>query len=105
MAIYLDHQAVYTRRQTPVIPFHAQLAAAVLLLFALGFKVWVKVCMTDVGYRIAEERLHLVELDREQRELKLKLAVLLRHDNLRNEAVSRLGLAELDAEQIWKTRE
>jgi hypothetical protein len=103
MAICLDHQAVYCRRQFPVISFRVQVAAAALLLFALGFKVWVKVCMTDVGYRVAEERQRLVELDREKRELKLQLAVLLRHDNLRLAATNRLGLVELTSDKIWKT--
>jgi hypothetical protein len=82
MAVCLQYQSVYVKREAAVVSLRVQVAAAVALLVVLGARVWVKLEATDVGYQLARERARTVELDMERRELELQRSVLLRPDSL-----------------------
>jgi hypothetical protein len=105
MAICLDYQAVYYRRQPLYFSLHLQVAAALILLAALAARVWIRIETTDLGYRLARERQRAVALDMERRELELHLSVLHRPDTLVKQAKTRLGLTVLNPKQAWKVAE
>ena len=86
MAVCLQYQSVYVKREAAVVSIRAQVAAAVALLVVLGARVWVKLEATDAGYQLARERSKTVELDMERRELELQRSVLLRPDSLSSAA-------------------
>ncbi len=96
MAVCLEYQSVYCRRDRIVISVRMQIAAAVLLLCALVGKVWIKIETTDLGYQLAKERELKVVLDMELREYELQRSVLLRTDNLTRVAHDKLGLMPLN---------
>jgi len=104
MAVCLDYQSIYKRRDDAIISVRLQLVAAILLLVALATKVWLRIETTDLGYRLAEARSQHVELDMQRRELELKLSILLRPDNLAEMAQKRLGFAELDPGQARRIK-
>lgn len=104
MAVCLDSQSVYCRRDKIVISVRLQLLAATLLLIALVVKIWVKIETTDLGYQLAKERNKTVSLDMERRELELQLSVILRPDNLTKKASQTLGFVPLDANRARKVR-
>ncbi|NDC39121.1 MAG: hypothetical protein EBZ48_13925 [Proteobacteria bacterium] len=99
MAVCLDYQSVYARREVVVISVRAQIVLALCLLMLLGFNVWVKISITDSGYQLAKERQRTVELDLSRRELELERSVLLRSDHLESEAAKKLGLKPLNPSQ------
>lgn len=99
MAVCLNYQSVYCRRDRIVITVRMQIAAAVLLLLALVGKVWIKIETTDLGYQLARERDLKIAYDMERREYELQRSVLLRTDNLSRTAGQRLGLTTLDPRQ------
>lgn len=99
MAVCLNYQSVYCRRDRIVISVRMQIFAAVLLLLALVGKVWIKIETTDLGYQLARERELKISYDMERRELELQRSVLLRTDNLTRTASERLGLSALDPQQ------
>ena len=105
MAVCLDYQTIYYRRQPAFISVRWQILACLLLLTALAGKVWIRIESTDYGYRLAKERQRTVALDMERRELELQLSVLLRPDNLAAQAKKRLGLVALNPKQTWKVEE
>lgn len=86
MAVCLQYQSVYVKREAAVVSLRVQVVAAVALLVVLGARVWVKLEATDVGYQLARERARTVELDMERRELELQRSVLLRPDSLTTSA-------------------
>lgn len=96
MAVCLEYQSVYCRRDKIVISVRMQIAAAVLLLCALVGKVWIKIETTDLGYQLAKERALNLSYDMERREYELQRSVLLRTDNLSLVAKQKLGLLPLD---------
>lgn len=102
MAVCLDYQSVYCRRQSSAISLRAQIVAAAFLLATLVGKVWLTIQTTDLGYRVARERQRTIELDMERRELELELSVLLRPDRLAKAAGAKLGLGPLDPKQARK---
>ena len=96
MAVCLEYQSVYSRRDKVVISVRMQIVAAALLLCALVGKVWIKIETTDLGYQLAKERELKVSLDMERREYELQRSVLLRTDNLSRVAQQKLGLMPLN---------
>ncbi|NMC61939.1 MAG: hypothetical protein GYA55_02095 [SAR324 cluster bacterium] len=102
MSISLDYQLVYNRKGSLVVPIYWQIAAALLLLVSLSLRIWVKIETTDAGYKLARERETTIALDMERRELELQLSVLMRPDNLAQEAQKRLGLGALKPGQARK---
>lgn len=102
MAVCLDYQTVYYRRQPVLASVKLQIAAAILLLAAIAGKVWMRIEATEYGYRLAKARQQTIELDMERRELELQLSVLRRPDNLAKSAKKRLGLQPIDPKQVWK---
>lgn len=99
MAICLEYQAVYADRRSVKVSLRSQILAAMVLLAALGTKVWLKLEITDLGYQIAQEREQTVTLDMERRELELQHSVLMRPDRLAGSAKVRLGLKTLNPAQ------
>ena len=102
MAVCLDYQAIYCRRSSAVTMWWMQLSVAVMLLATLCAKVWVQLESTDLGYQLARERQHTVELDMQRRELELERSVLLRPDHLQKRAEANLGMKLLSAQQARK---
>jgi hypothetical protein len=102
MAVCLQYQSVYIRRESARVSGKIQLFGAVVLLAILGAKVWSKLEATDLGYSLARERQRTVTLDMERRELELQRSVLLRPDSLSKSARDRLGLSEHSREQTVK---
>ncbi|RIL10301.1 MAG: hypothetical protein DCC75_04640 [Proteobacteria bacterium] len=102
MAVCLDYQQVYYRRRVKVVPLKYQIFAALALLLALSVKVWIKTNITDMGYQLAKERQHMIDLDMQRRELELKLSVVTRPDELSRLAKQRLGLQALNPKQARK---
>jgi predicted site-specific integrase-resolvase len=100
MAVCLDYQSIYSNRREGKVSMRLHLGAALLLLAALGVKVWIKVVMTDVGYELAAERRHAIELDMEKRELTLQRSVLFRPDQLSKMASERLDLQPYNPSQV-----
>jgi len=96
MAVCLEYQSVYMRRERAAISVRTQIVAAALLLLTLGFKVWVKLESIDYGYQLAKAREVSVTLDMERRELELQRSVLLRPDALSRVAAQKLGLRQVD---------
>jgi hypothetical protein len=99
MAVCLEYQSVYRRKDTIVISVRAQLVVGVLLLGALVVKVWMKIESTDLGYQLSRERERAQTLEMEIREYELQRSVLLRRDNLSRVAAEKLGLVALDPER------
>jgi hypothetical protein len=93
MAVCLQYQSVYVRRDAVAGSLRIQIATAIALLLVLGARVWVKLEATDVGYQLARERSRTVELDMQRRELELQRSVLLRPDSL---AASARNLGRLE---------
>ncbi len=102
MAICLDYQSVYCRKEKVMISVRMQIIAAVLLLAALVARVWLKIESTDLGYQLARERQQTIAYDMERRELELQLSVLLRPDSLAKRAKKVLGLMPLDTNRTRK---
>lgn len=94
MAVCLQYQSVYVRRESKAVSARVQILAAVVLLGVLGARVWVKLEATDLGYQMAHERQRTVELDMERRELELQRSVLLRPDSLAKSAREMAQLSE-----------
>ena len=99
MAVCLQYQSVYSRRDNIVISVRMQILAAMLLLAALVGKVWIKIETTDLGYQLARERDLRTTLEMERRELELQRSVVLRTDNLTRQAQQKLGLVALNPKQ------
>ncbi len=78
------------------------LAAALLLLLALSFKIWIGIRITSLGYELAEENGRAVAYDMERRDYELQRSILLRPDNLERRAREALGLRKLDPKQARK---
>lgn len=104
MAVCLDYQSVYFKRDAVRISFRTKMLCALALLLALAFKIWVKIESTDLGYQLARERGRSVELDQRRRELELELSVVLRPDNLARRAQKELGLNSLHPLQARKIK-
>jgi hypothetical protein len=86
MAVCLQYQSVYVKRESAVFSLRAQVVTALVLLVVLAARVWVKLDATDVGYQLARERTKTIELDMQRRELELQRSVLLRPDSLKASA-------------------
>jgi hypothetical protein len=102
MAVCLQYQSVYVRREAAVVSLRVQVAAAVALLVVLGAKVWVKLEATDVGYQLARERSRTVAFDMERRELELQRSVLLRPDSLTMSARKMAHLDEHSSDRSYR---
>jgi hypothetical protein len=102
MAVCLQYQSVYVKREAAVVSLRVQVAIALALLVVLGARVWVKLEVTDVGYQLARERSKTIELDMQRRELELQRSVLLRPDSLSASARSMGQLVEHNAELTLK---
>lgn len=98
MAVCLDYQMVYQRREEFAVPVRVQVAVALCLFAALVCKIWTRLENTDLGYQLGRERQKTVELDMQRRELELQLSILLRPDNLSRLTAQRLGLQPLSPE-------
>ena len=104
MAICLDYQAVYTDKRQTQGSLQLHLLAALVLVAALGWRVWLKIELTDVGYKLAKERQRSVELDMRRREVLLELSVLKRPDTLASRASGLLGLRPLQVTQARRVQ-
>ncbi|MEN9846324.1 MAG: hypothetical protein RIS36_1471 [Pseudomonadota bacterium] len=102
MAVCLQYQSVYVKREATRVSGKLQLVGAVVLLALLGSKVWAKLEATDLGYSLARERQKTVALDMERRELELQRSVLMRPDSLSRAARDKVGLAENSLGQTLK---
>lgn len=102
MAVCLQYQSVYVKREAARVSGKAQLVGAVVLLALLGIKVWAKLEATDLGYSLARERQKMVALDMERRELELQRSVLMRPDSLSKAAQDKVGLSEHSLGQTMK---
>jgi hypothetical protein len=102
MAVCLQYQSVYVKREATAVSLRVQIATAVALLLVLGARVWVKLEVTDVGYQLARERSKTIELDMQRRELELQRSVLLRPDSLSASAQQMGRLAEHNSEMTLK---
>lgn len=102
MAVCLQYQSVYVKREASRVSGKVQLVGAVVLLAVLGIKVWAKLEATDLGYNLARERQKTVALDMERRELELQRSVLMRPDTLSRSARDKVGLSEHSLEQTLK---
>jgi hypothetical protein len=94
MAVCLQYQSVYVRREARTISAKAQVVAAVAILGVLGARVWAKLEATDLGYQLAQARQQTVELDMERRELELQRSVLMRPDSLAKSAREMVQLSD-----------
>jgi len=94
MAVCLQYQSVYVKRESAAISTRMQLFAAVVLLSVLVVRVWSKLEATDLGYQLARERQLTVSLDMEKRELELQRSILVRPDSLARAARERVGLTD-----------
>jgi hypothetical protein len=102
MAVCLQYQSVYVKRETTRVSGKLQLVGAVVLLALLGVKVWAKLEATDLGYSLARECQRTVALDMERRELELQRSVLMRPDSLSRTAREKVGLDENSLGQTLK---
>jgi hypothetical protein len=102
MAVCLQYQSVYVKREAARVSGKVQLCGAVILLALLGAKVWAKLEATDLGYSLARERQKMVALDMERRELELQRSVLMRPDSLAKSAREKVGLSEHNLGQTLK---
>jgi hypothetical protein len=102
MAVCLQYQSVYVKREAAVVSLRVQVVAAIALLLVLGARVWVKLEATDVGYQLARERSRTIELDMQRRELELQRSVLLRPDSLSAAARQMARLDEHSAERTLR---
>jgi hypothetical protein len=98
MAIALDYQTIYSRRQPKRVSVAWHLWGGIILFIALVTKIWVTVECTEAGYKVAKLRQEAVMLDMERRELELHKSVLLKPDNLVMRA-KKFGLRELNPGQ------
>ena len=83
MAVCLDYQSVYCQRESLAGSWLLLCLAAVVLLGALVFRVWVKIEATDVGYQLAHQREQTVAFDNTRRDLELQLSLLKRTGSMR----------------------
>lgn len=104
MAVCLQYQSVYVKRDQAVVSIRVQVLAAVALLLVLGMRVWVKLEVTDLGYQVAQQRARTVTFDMERRELELERAILLRPDALSSAARRMGGLHDMDSERTLHVR-
>jgi hypothetical protein len=102
MAVCLQYQSVYVKREAAVVSLRVQVAAAVALLLVLGARVWMKLEATDVGYQLASARSKTVELDMQRRELELQRSVLLRPDSLTISAQKMAHLEDHTSERSFR---
>ena len=102
MAICLEYQSVYCHKTSLVSTWTLTFFATLLLLFALSFKVWIKVESTSRGYELAKEQERAMQMDMQRRDLELQLSVLMRPDHLARRAHTVLGLNALNPRQAVK---
>ena len=94
MAVCLQYQSVYVRREAKAISTRTQVLVGMAILMVLGARVWARLEATDLGYQLAQARQQTVELDMERRELELQRSVLLRPDSLARSAREMSQLSE-----------
>lgn len=104
MAVCLQYQSVYVKRDVASVSIKVHVLAALGLLAVLGMRVWVKLEATDVGYQVAQARNLTVQLDMERRELELEQAILLRPDALSAAARRTSGLQDMDSSRTLQVR-
>lgn len=104
MAVCLEYQAVYYPNERLAGSWSGTLVAALILLAALSFRVWVKLEIIEAGYQLAEQRQLAVDYDMERRELELQRSVFIRPDQLAKAAESRLGLTSAGPGQLRRIR-
>lgn len=104
MAISLQYQVIYATkgRERVYIPLKVKIFCSAVLAITLLAKVWIRLEITDNGYKLADERHKTVNLDMQRREAELRLSVAKRRDNLLSESSRRLGLQEPQVNQVWK---
>lgn len=105
MAVCLEYQTIYYRRERASHNLRLQLIAALVLLLALGLKVWVRISITDRGYELGRQRDQTKVLERQKADLLLQLEYVTRPDEIRREARRRVGLIRATPEQMIKLQE
>ena len=96
MEATLGFQSIYQCANTKKTSLRNQILLGLLLFVALAVKVWIKLEVTDIGYKLAEARNTAIEQDMNRRDLELQLSILKRPDNLASMASERLGLKALN---------
>ncbi len=94
MAVCLQYQSVYVRREAKAVSAKVQVLAGIAILAVFGARVWAKLEATDLGYQLGQARQLTVDLDMERRELELQRSVLLRPDSLARSGREMAGLSD-----------
>jgi len=102
MAVCLDYQTVYLRRESSSLGWHLTVASIVILFGTLMGQIWVRTEVTDVGYQIAEQQRLQGQLTVERQELELERIVLHRPDNLAKRAQKTLGFQQPQKDQLFR---
>lgn len=104
MSVCLSYQSVYCDRYSSATAVRYQVAALGVLLAVLAFKVMIKIEETDLGYELSQARRHHSQILLDKQELQLQLSVITRPDIIRKEASARLGLRELQPQQVKRVK-
>jgi cell division protein FtsL len=102
MAVCLDYQTVYLRKQPVSLVWHINVAASVVILGAIVTRIWLRNEATELGYQIAREQQLLVDVTKERQDLELHKVVLHRPDALAERAEKELGLKPLQKGRVFK---
>ena len=102
MAVCLDYQTVYLRRDSTSVSWHLCVALVVVMVGTLIGQIWVRTEVTDLGYQISEEQRIQAELTNERQELELERVVLHRPDALADRARKTLGFRPAEKEQLFR---
>jgi len=102
MAVCLDYQTVYLRRESSSLGWHLSVASGVILLGTLVGQIWIRTEVTDVGYHISEQQRIQSQLTTERQELELERIVLHRPDNLAERGRKVLGLHPAQKDQMFR---
>ncbi|MGI6680674.1 MAG: hypothetical protein ACOX3T_04240 [Bdellovibrionota bacterium] len=90
MAVCLDYQSVYVKREK-VVGNKLLICAVLLLMSVLIFRVWIRAEKVALGYQIAEAQNKTKEYSTIKKDLATQLSVLKRYDNLMGLAQTRLN--------------
>ncbi len=102
MAVCLDYQTVYLRRESSSLGWHLCVASGVILIGTLMGQIWVRTEVTDLGYQIAEQHRLQGQLTMERQELELERIVLHRPDQLKERAAKKLGFRSPQKDQVFR---
>jgi len=105
MAVCLDYQTVYLRKESSSLGWHISFASLAILLGTLIGQIWIRTQVTDLGYHISEQQRIQSQLTIERQELELEQIVLHRPDNLAERGRTVLGLRPAKKDQLFRIEE